>query len=743
MKRIIPILTVVIIITIGIATFIEKARGSAYVEHIVYDTLWFTLLWAALVISASIYVMHKRLYINKPEFALHLSFVIILIGALVTSLTARHGVLRLAKGDTISMFTSTIGTDSIYEDMPLTVCLQKFEVCYYPGTQTPSDFISHVMVTDPQKQSSFSAQISMSHILNYHGYRFYQTSYNNVDGSSTLSVYYDPWGISITYVGYILFVFASLWLLLNPQGTFRKLLRHPLLQSGFCLLLLFAGAEKTSAQGTTLPISVTRQLERLQVSYGGRIVPLGTMALDFTRKVSGHDGWHGLSSIRVFAGWLFYPESWEDEPMIKMRDNKYCRGLSIHQPACFSEFFTIEGNYRLDMSYNDYRRLDGLSQKAVGEIDEKIQLISALRQTSLLKIFPFSSHNIIVWYAPTDSLPSAMPVSLRLFIRNVLPFLDEAVHKNDTAQVLYIIDKMSGFQQKYGRASCVSPFKISVELLYDHLPLTTLLYKINLLGGLLSLFFCILFLLHSTINRRHRLFFRFLTFFACCSLLFLTFGISLRVYAAGRLPLSNGYETMIALAWFALLVSLLARHKTMFMIPFGFILSGFCLLVATLSNMNPQITNLVPVLHSPILAVHVSLIMMSYALLTLTFLSAVVAVFLHGYHPSSVVKRQIEQLRLISIVLLYPALALLGAGIFMGAVWANVSWGRYWSWDPKEVWALISFLVYPACLHRSSMPFFRRPMVFHLFMIVAFLTVLMTYVGVNFFLGGMHSYATN
>ena len=196
--------------------------------------------------------------------------------------------------------------------------------------------------------------------------------------------------------------------------------------------------------------------------------------------------------------------------------------------------------------------------------------------------------------------------------------------------------------------------------------------------------------------------------------------------------MSNGYETMQFMALCTLLLACLFRRRFPFTVPFGFLLSGFALLVAHLGQMNPQITPLMPVLVSPWLSMHVSLIMMSYALFAFMMLNGILALC---------IRRHGKMLMLLSRLLLYPANFFLGAGIFMGAVWANVSWGRYWAWDPKEVWALITFLVYGMAFHAKSLPAFRRPLFFHIYMIAAFLTVLMTYFGVNYILGGMHSYA--
>ncbi|MEG1580632.1 MAG: cytochrome c biogenesis protein CcsA [Bacteroidaceae bacterium] len=219
--------------------------------------------------------------------------------------------------------------------------------------------------------------------------------------------------------------------------------------------------------------------------------------------------------------------------------------------------------------------------------------------------------------------------------------------------------------------------------------------------------------------------------------LLLTYHIALRTLMSGRLPFGNGYETMLSTAWCVMLTALVLARRTRWAIAFGLLLSGFCLLVSTLRVMNPEIAPLVPVLSSSLLSIHVSVIMMAYALLGFTSLSSGTALLLWRFKGG---KQNAYSLMLLCKVLLYPALLLLGVGIFVGAVWANVSWGTYWSWDPKEVWALITFMVYSVIMHEASMPWLSRPLPFHFYLLMAFFTVLMTYFGVNYFLGGLHSY---
>lgn len=294
-----------------------------------------------------------------------------------------------------------------------------------------------------------------------------------------------------------------------------------------------------------------------------------------------------------------------------------------------------------------------------------------------------------------------------------------------------------------GDVESLSEFKVGVEIAYNRLGTSRFLFILNLLAGSLG-FFLIMFV---SMNNQRRLYslsqgkktkkivgrvFCFLSFLMFASLLFLLLSYIIRWYLAGRIPLSNGYETMMFMALFSMFTSIVLRKRSEFVIPFGFLSSGFCLLVAFLGEMSPQITPLVPVLASPWLSIHVSLIMMSYSLFTFMVINSITAL---------IKKEQRERLMLLGRMLLFPALYFLGAGIIFGSVWANVSWGSYWSWDPKEVWALIAFMVYGGVAHFSNPANPGKPLMFHFSIVIAYLIILMTYFGVNYFLGGMHSYA--
>lgn len=520
----------------------------------------------------------------------------------------------------------------------------------------------------------------MNRILPEQGFRFYQSSFDEDRQGSWLTVNHDPWGIGITYAGYILLGISMIGMLFGRRGEFRRLMNHPLLKKGgvFCLLLL---AGSMQVQGRTLPALSIRQADSLaseQVIYHDRVVPFNTLARDFVMKLTGRPSYAGLTPEQVIGGWLLRPEVWQYEPMIYIKNRELCRLLNLKTSyASVADLFDGQ-RYRLQDFWQGGRetgRKMSPLEKAIVETDEKVGLILMLQKGTLIRPLP-----------------------------------------------------------KDGGVKPLPSPKVRAELIYNRIPFSKCLFMFNLTVGLLAFFHLVYCgLRHSSersaLSRRiNRLFVAALY----AAFLFQLFGYGLRWYVGGRIPLSNGYETMQFMALCTLLLACLFRRRFPFTVPFGFLLSGFALLVAHLGQMNPQITPLMPVLVSPWLSMHVSLIMMSYALFAFMMLNGILALC---------IRRHGKMLMLLSRLLLYPANFFLGAGIFMGAVWANVSWGRYWAWDPKEVWALITFLVYGMAFHAKSLPAFRRPLFFHIYMIAAFLTVLMTYFGVNYILGGMHSYA--
>lgn len=497
---------------------------------------------------------------------------------------------------------------------------------------------------------------------------------------------------------------------------------------------------------------------RLMVLHNSRICPLQTLAIDFTKNLYGKASYNGYTPEQVLTGWMFYADGWMQEPMLRLKGAEMRDRLQLPEYVPVSQFFnSAMGGYTLGPYVQEYYggNHDAFHSQ-VAAIDNKIQLIMELRSGSLLKLFPYTNKGKTTWFAPTDDLPNAMDREHQQFVRSICLLLGDCALASDYTQMDAVVGKMLKYQQKNGGASMPSDRRVAAERIYNRIPFATILFMLCLAMGIISFLYAIIRMCREDNGannvgtdadpvRKERSKRLHLTFFGASyavlllSFCALTYCEYLRWTISGTLPMTNGYETMLFVAWLVQLLALVCGVRLRLLVALGFLMSGFFLLVSHIGQMDPQIKHTMPVLNSPLLSVHVSIIMMGFAMLSFTFISGLTALLLRLV--SRTAQPKMVQLQQLSLVFLYPALAALGIGIFIGAIWANVSWGEYWGWDPKEVWALITFMIYAIPLHARSVAQLRRPTAFHLFMTLAFLTLVMTYFGVNYFLGGMHSYA--
>lgn len=722
------------------ATILEKAYGSTLVAQQIYSSPIFIILWGMTAVASIIYLLLRKVQKQVLVFSLHLSFILILSGALTTHLLGIQGAIHLRQDSApCSTFTLHNGKTA---NLPFKISLTDFYLEYYPGTFAPMDFVSTVSVNEDTGEKH-KGEISMNHIYSYHNYRFYQSKYDEDTKGSTLSVYYDPYGIAITYTGYTLLFCCLIAYFFKKHNRFSQLLHHPLLHKTATVILFFVYASTNTLQATdrpeTLPKHIAEQFGDLYLYYNDRICPLQTLAKDFTLKLYGKSSYKGLSAEQVLTGWFFYYDDWKKEPMIRIKSKEIKKLLGIDQDyACLTDFVNING-YKLEA--NMQRNIKINNRAEFESSNEKFSLISMLCTGNILKIYPY--HNIetqrITWYSLADKLPQDVPDGQWAFIRNSMSYVAEKVAGKNYEEAAMLLKKIKKYQRKEAGTTLPTNSRFAVEKLYNNLNYTRPLAMLCITIGLLAfLYYC-----HQmiTLHSKGSYWQLILTLILVTIFIYLSTVIIFRGYISNHLPLSNGFETMQFMAWCSILLTFFLQRKFRMTLPFGFLLCGLTLLVSMLGEANPQITQLMPVLASPLLSIHVVVIMMAYTLLGFIMLNGVTAVILHC-SPKKCTS-QIKRLQIISEIMLYPAVFLLTIGIFVGAIWANVSWGRYWGWDPKEVWALVTMLIYALALHSSTLSWFRKPIFFHLFSIIAFLAVLFTYFGVNFLLGGMHSYANS
>lgn len=733
-KNIVISMAAIITLVMMVATFVDNSKGNAYACEHIYNAVWFVALWAILAAVSLAYIIKRKLYKRMVVMALHLSFILILAGAFTSWLTSDAGKVHVRKGAAVSTYENNEG-----QTLPLgfTMRLQDFKVICYPGTDAPMDYVS-TLTADGEM-----VEISMNNIGEHKGYRFTQASYDDDMQGSTLGILYDPWGIGITYAGYAL-LFLSLLVSIfrnktRMQTFYQKAMdsqaaKAIMLTIALCSSLFISPAN--AQEQLQIDSKIYNEFGRICVLYNSRICPINTVATDFVTKLCGKPSWKGMSANEVFAGWVFDVPYWETVKMIEVKDKKVQELMGLSDKwASFHDFYDQYNEYKLEKPLKDaYQNGDKDLQKKLRNMDEKFNIIRMLYNGEMLKVFPYrKATGEFKWIAPGESLKDVrLPDKELNFVMKSMDYLAESIITGNTKRAEDLAIKIYNYQHVRGKEVIPSTFGVYCELFYN-----TLNSQRWVIITYLAL--ALLIIVASTLSlsekkaRRIKMGKQILL---GVMVIHTTVLLALRWFVSGHLPLSNGYETMQFMAWAVLLMTIVMHKKFQAVQNFGPLLASFALLVAMITDSNPQITQLMPVLQSPLLSIHVMVIMFSYALFGLMALIGIQGIIAHNRHCVE----KAEQLSYQSMFLLYPAVALLAIGIFIGAIWANVSWGKYWGWDSKEVWALITMLIYAAPLH-SDIRWMKKPIHIHIYMLLAFLCVIMTYFGVNYFLTGMHSYA--
>lgn len=745
-KNTVRVTYIAIIAAMVIATIVGKTSAHEIGGEAIYGSWWFSALWAILVVAGVAYIFRRHLYRRPIIFAIHASLVLILIGALHTHLTAIQGMTHIRVGETVNLFHADDGSAQM---LPFRVTLEGFDIVNYPGTDTPMDYVSHLSFTTSEGLER--TDVSMNNIASNCGYRFYQSSYDEDGQGTVLSVCHDPAGIGITYVGYGT-LFASLFLMLFwPNESFRKSIRKLKSRGAFSIAAILTIMPTPSLAADTdiaFPEKTADKFGDLYAYYNGRICPLQTVARDFTLKLYGRDRFMGYTAEQVLMGWTLNPPEWANAKMIRIKKSAAAElgldgTLVSYDDLCHSPLATKMDKIR--------HGGENASSRALEEAEEKTSIVKMLFAGQMLKVFPVAdSVGVVSWYSPADGLPDGLPYGQRTFIGNIFTSVVSQSQSGNFAQVDTLLTMIRGYQVLANNANCEkgrpsflpSASQFRAEKAYNAMGFTRPLAMSMATVGIVFFFVVVWLWGRGVTSKAMTMFSTTLIIFLGIIGLYLATMFALRWYVGGHLPLSNGYETMLFMGLCVIAVTLLTSRRFALAMPFGYLLGGLTLLVSTFGESNPQVTNLIPVLASPLLSIHVCLVMVAYSLLAFTALDGLAAILVNCTARDEAMKKErIGTLADVSRVLIYPALACLAAGIFVGAIWANQSWGRYWGWDPKEVWAIITLMVYSVSVHPSLAPRMRRDMTFHFYLATAFLCVLMTYFGVNFLLGGMHSYA--
>ena len=740
-KRLLISLYTLIVVCIGLATVIEKYHGTSYVSEHIYGTWWFSGLWAVLTVTACVSFYQQRLYKRASVMLLHMSFVVILAGALTTHLLSRSGIVGLRTDVPVSEY---LDKDGNKKPLPFSLTLKEFRIVNYPGTDAPLDYQSVIALVGKDMPSKAETVVSMNHVGHIHGFRLFQSSYDSDGEGVSLGVTYDPYGIAITYVGYVLLLAGIIATLLSRKTHIRTLYRKTIQPLAILLpLALYVIPLRANDNLQVVDKDLAHRIGSINVLYHHRVCPLNTVATDFVSKLSGSASWKGFSADEIFVSWMIYYSPWEQQKLIRVKSRDVQQLLGIDgQWASYTDFLDEYHEYKLKNAVEALRNGDKtIDRKALMDADEKYHIVEMFYNGQFIRMFPYRTGDEVTWYMPGgQSLPRAIPVKEQFFIKQSMDYLTESVVTGQRNRAFEIIAKIKLFQREMLSEHLTGKMKsdllpsestVKAEIFYN--TLRSQKWPV-FLALTLSLLLCMAMLMSS----HQRTWLRVVSLlFIILLTLYITLLLGLRWWLSGHIPVSNGHETMLFMAWVLLLLTIVLRRQFPMISGFGPLIGSFCLLVATLAGSDSQITPLMPVLQSPLLSVHVMTVMCAYALFALQVLLGVQAFLLIRKRKD----HELERVTALSQLLLYPAIFLLAIGIFLGAVWANVSWGNYWSWDPKESWALITLMVYAVPLHKTSIGIFQKPRCYHIYMVSAFFVVIITYFGVNVFLGGMHSYA--
>ncbi|EAB5261457.1 cytochrome C biogenesis protein [Campylobacter jejuni] len=655
-----------------------------------------------------------------------------------------------------------------YEQLPFDIYLRDFVLDRYPGSMSPASYASEITVKN--NNENFDYRIFMNNVLDYDGYRFYQSSYDQDEKGTVLSVNKDPGKIP-TYIGYFLLCLGMFMNFLNPHSRFRTLarlinkdtLKHTSVII-FILLLSF-GSEKTFAQdlNSTLPMVNTNHAKALatlivQKSADGRMVPFDTLSREILEKIHQSDSYKGQNSNAVMLSMLVDVDKWQMEPFILMPQNQAVRDAIaniLEIPSAkyisYKDFFDENNRYKLQKYIENANRKNpnarGVFDKEIIKLDERANIVNLVFSGELFKFIPVQNNPNNVWLAPFSAVTTLKGdeghIVLAL-IQNYFSAVENAFKDGNWTRADEGLKFIKEYQEKIGYKVMPSKTKVEMEIFSNKAEIFVKLAPVYLIAG-----FLLLILVFSKMvvpNLKISFIFKVVYVLNVLAFVIHTVGLGLRAYLSGHAPWSNGYESMVYIAWALSLSGIFFSRKSPIALSLTSILSGVVLMVAHLSEMNPQITNLVPVLNSYWLSIHVSVITASYGFLGLCALLGIFTLFLmcflkkDGKYNLNILRNITEATRINEMAMIF-GLCLLTVGNFLGAIWANESWGRYWSWDSKETWALVSILVYAAILHLRMIPKYCNQFVFALWSMFAYWVIIMTYFGVNYFLTGLHSYA--
>ncbi len=760
-------------IGLATATIVEKLMSTQAAKMLIYYSPLFILLQLLLVINFLL-VLFKSNYIKSkrwPLIIIHGALIVILGGALTTYLFGKEGQIHIREGEKSDQIVMHTSKGIKTETLPFILELRDFRLNLYPGSNSPSSYESDLLVHLDDEVREVS--VFMNNVLDLKGYRFFQASYDQDELGTILSVNKDVAGRTITYTGYVLLLIGFILMFLMPDSRFRKLgkqlndtrerAKKISLIFFFTLIpMLSLGQNNASNPNETssttssfnngfnhpsaaetikqkvIPAEHSDKFGALPIQFRGRVMPMNTFSSEILRKIHKETTIYNLNSDQFLLSLLAMPQLWTHVNFIALSDD---------QPyASYNQFFDERGNYlllsQLQHIYHQPADKRTAYEKDLIKLDEQVNILYQLFMYIIPGVFPHADDPSHTWYNLGDDL-SVFTEQDSIFItetfNNYLLEVRLSLQTNDWSKPDELLSLINEYQLKNDKASLINSKKIKAELNYNHLNIfnsSKLGYFI--LGGLL-----LVFAFMQLINKRKWIHIVSIILIIGISIVFIyhIIGMGMRWYISGYAPWSNSYETMVYVSWATVLAGFIFGRKNILTLALATLFGGVILFVSGLNWMDPQINTLVPVLNSPWLMFHVAVIVAAYGFFGISFLLGLTNISIMSFSKESpLMTLRIRELSIINNMSLLTGLALMTIGTFLGAVWANESWGRYWGWDPKETWALITIVVYSIVTHLHLVKKWNNDWIFNFTSVLGFSSVLMTYLGVNYFLSGMHSY---
>lgn len=701
-------------VALGVATFVENSYGTPVAREWFYNSWWMFVLQGLLGVDFVLMAWRMQLWGQRKwgVLVLHYGFVVVLAGAMTSHVMAREGIVHIRQGQSSDRLMDDLGNP--LETLPFEIKLERFTVERYGGSGSPSSYVSEVSI------DGNNYAIYMNNPLRYDGWRFYQSSFDADERGSFLLASSDGAGTAITYVGYVMLALGMVLSIVHRGSRFRRML------STLSVLIVTIGFV-----GATSPVA--EKFERLMVqSEGGRVQAVGSYAEDLLRKISREKSYKGMSASEVLLGVTTDPSRWSYEKFIRGTDGEM---------IAFVDVIGENGEYvladRVEQVYRKSVRERTKADKELLKLDERINILDNLFTGRMLALFPLE--NSARWYSAGDDL-SVFAGEPRdsLLVSKIFGWFADEYRGGNSSGAIKVLDMITTYQTAKGGDLHME--RVDAEILYNRLDV----FKWGGFGYMGAGLLLIIVLIASLLRESKTLRCMCSALIVLSILLWLwqSFGLGLRWYVSERAPWTNAYESMVYVSWAAALAGIVFVRRSRFAFALAVFLGGVLLFVSNLSWMDPAITPLVPVLNSYWLIIHVAVITASYGFFGIGFLLGVTTLVLMAIGGSRLAAK-IHELTVVNTLALTLGLVLLTAGTFLGAVWANESWGRYWGWDPKETWALVTLLVYAFVLHMHFVRALSSAYALAVGSVVASGAVLMTFFGVNYYLSGMHSYGAD